>query len=182
MSYVLLICGISPINVNLKEWDQWRLLESHLSKELVLKLILLQLKAVVPSYNHLWEWQKSTSLLHCYFQELKRTFMQQSHSSVSFSPKTATEVSGRCPASQKGIRLLKVTLKYLAINYTAWQQHGLQKWPKRFPSWNTHPAVFSPSFSLGGCFFSGLRIFIKRFSCSLKVISKFDLRSIYCFL
>lgn len=36
MSFVLLIRGIIPINVELKERGQWRLLESHLSKELVL--------------------------------------------------------------------------------------------------------------------------------------------------
>lgn len=35
MPFILLICGIMPVNVNLKERGQWRLLESHLSKELV---------------------------------------------------------------------------------------------------------------------------------------------------
>lgn len=35
VSFVLLICGIIPINVNLKERGQQRLLESRLSKEIV---------------------------------------------------------------------------------------------------------------------------------------------------
>lgn len=89
------------------------------------KLFLLQLKVTVTptityrnGKNPHFHYTVTLRILKEYLCNnlIPRSFSAQRD---SFSPSTATEISGicGCPTSQRGIRFSKVTLKYLKFNY-----------------------------------------------------------------
>lgn len=123
-----------------------------------------------------------------------KEYLCSNHNSRSLSAQRESFNSSTATRSQWELWISSLPEKYQAFNsnfkvfkkYSGAQIIAIQvsEITQEVPLVGCAPCCFQSCFQFGLLFFQfwSLGVFIKTRGCSVKVISKFDLRSIYCFL